>query len=584
MLAGRFGSAVNEYISQFIKDLNGNVVSQGAKAPFMQFLSKFKKTAVGASLSTVVQQPTAILRAMALVDTKYFVGKPDTRKLSTKWDEIKKYAPIAIIKEIGGFDAGSGVQVSRWINSKALRGVDKVMDTIDNVSMKGAEVADQLGWASIWEAVKRETKANNPDLQVGSEAFLHKAGERFTEVIVQTQVYDSTLSRSGFMRSKSELMKMITAFMGEPTLSINMIFNAIINAKRGGKGSKVKAARTIAFTYLSIIAASAMASVVYALRDDDEDESYWEKYMQSLGGEVVSDIILAPITSLPAVKDVVSIFQGWDVERTDVAIFKDIKDAFDGLNSDNKSTYRKIEDLAGALASTLGLPLKNLLRTGREVYNGFKTIFDKIGGGDIGNAFVEGITGQEKAKADKIYEAVLNGDNARLDVYKSEYLNKYRNEYETEDELKKAVDEAIIQVVRGEIKERYLSKELDSETAKSYLLDYCGMDDNDAYWKMKEWTYELENGTSEGYGKYNDFYSAVETGKNLKAVIRTYTIHGVKKETLAAQITAHFKPLYKEMSNYERSKIKGYLLNAYEQLGYKRADKLKDINNWLKDK
>ena len=37
------------------------------------------------------------------------------------------------------------------------------------------------------------------------------------------------------------------------------------------------------------------------------------------------------------------------------------------------------------------------------------------------------------------------------------------------------------------------------------------------------------------------------------------------------------------MSNGERASIKGYLLNAYEQLGYKRFEKSKDIDKWLED-
>ena len=418
MVAKRFGGAVNESSSQFIKDLNGNVVSQGAKNPLMGFLSKFKKTAVGMSLSTIVQQPTAILRAMSAINAKYFIGKPNMSSLSRKWAELKKYAPVAIIKEIGGFDAGSGVQVAKWLNSDALRGVDKVMNVIDDVSMKGAEIADQLGWTTIWEAVKREVKATT-NLEVGSEEFLNKAGKRFTEVIVQTQVYDSTLSRSGFMRSKSDTMKMLTAFMGEPTLSINMMFNAITKAIRGG--SKVQAVRTIGFVYASIVAASAMASLIYALRDDDEDESYLEKYMQSLGGEFMSDIVLAPVTSLPVLKDIVSIFQGWDVERSDVAIFKDIYDAFTSLDSESKSPYRKMEDFVGAIASAFGIPAKNLLRTGREIYNAFNDIFDGIEGGNAGDAFIDGVTGNKKSKSQKLYEAIVNGDNARLETYKKEY-------------------------------------------------------------------------------------------------------------------------------------------------------------------
>ena len=370
------------------------------------------------------------------------------QSLSKKWAELQQYAPVAIIKDIGGFDAGSGVQITSWINNDSLRGVDKVMNTIDSVAMKGAELADQVGWTTIWEAVKRETKVKNPDLTVGSEAFLRKAGDRFTEVIVKTQVYDSTLSRSGFMRSKNDLTKMLTAFMGEPTLSMNMLYSAISQAKRGGNGAKLQAAKTIAYTVAANIASSLAASFIYALRDDDEDESYWEKYMQAFGGEFISDVVLMPLTSLPAIKDLVSIFQGWDVERSDMTIFKDIKDAFDGLFSEKKSTYRKIEDFLGAVGNAFGVPLKNLLRTGREIYNLFENIFDGIEGGDLGYAFASEAYGEipilgklvplnEKSKYKKLYEAVTNGDSARVEVYRK----NYKTELEYRTALVKALQE-----------------------------------------------------------------------------------------------------------------------------------------------
>jgi hypothetical protein len=109
------------------------------------------------------------------------------------------------------------------------------------------------------------------------------------------------------------------------------------------------------------------------------------------------------------------------------------------------------------------------------------------------------------------------------------------------------------------------------------------MDANEAYWQLDEWNYATANGTTEGYSKYSDFYSAVESGKDLKNTIKVYVDHGVAEKTLASQITSYFKPIYKEMSKAERAKLKGYLLNAYELLGKKRSDKSKDIDKWLKE-
>jgi hypothetical protein len=125
----------------------------------------------------------------------------------------------------------------------------------------------------------------------------------------------------------------------------------------------------------------------------------------------------------------------------------------------------------------------------------------------------------------------------------------------------------------------YKDGNIDSYTAESYLKNYANMEDDDIYWAMDEWNYDGEG----DYSKYNDFHSAVESGKNLKATIKVYLDNGVSEDTLASQITKHFKPIYREASSSERARLKGYLLNAYELLGKKRSDKNKDINDWLKD-
>lgn len=561
MLRERYGDAVNEYLSTFIKDLNGATVIGGASNPFISMVSKFKKTAVAASASVIVQQPTAILRAMAVIDAKYFVGKPNMNRLSAKWAEIKKYAPVAIIKEIGGFDAGAGRQITSWLNEDTLTGVDKVMNKVDDITMKGAALGDEIGWSFIWEAVKREVKATT-DLKFGSEEFMQKVGERFTEVIVLTQVYDSTLSRSGFMRSKHDSVKMLTSFMGEPTVSFNMLFTAVTQAIKK-KMPKAKAVRIIGAVYASVVMASIASSLVYGLRDDDEDESYLEKFGEAFGDKLLDDI--NPLNMLPAVRDVISILDGWDVNRTDMEIFADLIDAFKSLDSENKSAWRKVEDFAGAFGALFGVPVKNALRTGREAYNLYRNVFDDIKASGFGDAFIRGITGEKKDKSEALYDAIVNGDEARLKVYRDAYDDA--KSYES--------------AVKSALRDNYLDNALSHSKAMDMLVTHGGMDSNEAYWELNKWDYIVANGSDDGYSKYNGFYEAVRTGKNLKAVIKEYTSHGVTNKTLASQITTYYKPLYISMSKSERASIKGYLLNAYSLLGYDRNEKSKDIDKWL---
>jgi hypothetical protein len=418
MLEARYSSAVNDYLTTFIKDLNGAKAQNGGAIGWISNqLTKFKKTAVAASLSVVVQQPTAILRATSEIDAKYFAHLPKKDVLYKKWDKIHKYAPIAIIKDIGGFDAGSGKQITEWLNADTRQGLNKAMNKVDDLTMIGAALGDRLGWGAIWSAVEREVQVKQK-LKYGTEEFYKACGKRFTEVIVKTQVYDSTLSRSGFMRGKDGLLKMATAFMGEPTLSINMLADAILQGKRGTM-KKGQVARTVAAVYSATVAASIVKSLIYALRDDDEDEAYVEKYMQALGSNILIDALT--INMIPILRDVISIFTGWEVERADMALVQDLYNSIMSLDSEEKSVYRKIEDFGGALAAFAGIPGKNLLRTGREIYNAINDAFDGIEGGDIGGAFVEGVTGKEKSKSHTLYEALIGGDAERIAAIRKDY-------------------------------------------------------------------------------------------------------------------------------------------------------------------
>ncbi len=401
VVESRFGKGAVEYINALIDDLNGNNKTSGATIAFLSGLfGKFKKTAVAGSLSVVVQQPTAVIRAMSVMDAKYFGALDKVEKTMDKtWDEIKQYAPIALIKEIGGFDAGSGRRIESWINRDTLSGIDKTSQKFDDATMWGAAQADMLGWSIIWNAVKREMIHKHHDLSPASKKFLDLCGERFTEVITLTQVYDSTLSRSGLMRSKNDLTKQIVSFMGEPTLSLNMLVDAILQLKRK-KISGANASRIIASVYLAQISAILAKSFVYALRDDDEEESYMEKYAQAVGGSLsggkwylfaVSE--LSPITWIPFLRDIASVLQGYDIERADMSVIMDLYKAITTLDSKKKSTWRKIEDITGAFGAIFGIPAKNLLRTVREMYSVYENIADGVSG-NVGKGFANGFLGE----------------------------------------------------------------------------------------------------------------------------------------------------------------------------------------------
>ena len=417
-------------------DLNGGARIDPTAGIINKGIALFKKSAVFASLSVVIQQPSAIARAMAYIDAKYFVGKPGLKD----WDEVKKYAPVAIIKEMGYFDTNMGKSTVEFIKAKEYTGVKSKMKALvtdrqyrDDILSKAPSVADELAWCQIWNAVKKEI-AETKKLQ--GEELLQAAGKRFTEVIVNTQVYDSVLTRSGMMRSKDTGMKMATSFMAEPTTSLNMIADALIQGKRGNKSYARKAIGAVA---ASMILNSILVSCVYAGRDDDEDKTYIEKYAGSLTSELIDSF--NPLTLIPFVKDIVSIAQGYDVERSDMAVITDLFNAWKKLSSDNLSVYRKVEGFGGTIASIFGLPLKNIMRDVRGIYNTVKSAVagpDTTGRGVLDAAresLPKWMGGGERANADQLYAAMLSGDTGHVERLKARFKDDRAFTYAVRDGL-----------------------------------------------------------------------------------------------------------------------------------------------------
>ena len=615
-----YGSQANHYVEKLMQDINGGVVSGTLPNGWLKMFGKFKKTMVAASMSTIVQQPTAVLRAMGKINPIHFVGVPINGGHKKTWNKIKTYAPVAIIKEMGGIDVGSGRQATDFITAENYKGLGKIKgfftdsDYRDSIFMWGATKADELGWNTIWRAVEREV-ASEKKFKPGTEEFYKAVGERFTEIITETQVYDSVFSRSGIMRDKGDLNKFATSFMGEPITSLNMIYSAILDAKRGG--SKAQAVREIGSVYVSIVAASALASVIYALRDDDEDEAYLEKWAEAFGNKLSSEVWIHNM--IPYIRDVASIIEGWDVERPDMSIFTDIKSSFDKLYkinedgefewrvdfSDPASVYSAIENFGGSIASAFGLPVKNIMRDTRGIFNGFKAMTDDIHPEDVKGAFVQGWSGEEKDKNEKLYEAIVNGDEGRLAVYR----NTYKTEEAYETALRSALREhdpriaeaaqalidgdiaeytrTVVEIIgEGNFKQDIVVGAIDAEFKAINEAANEGVESSDD---------EVEAEKATSIYKADYINAALESGdvalaKNIiSELIEVKVANGSEeskaKSTIKSSITTYWKPLYKKAyKTSDTSEMRRIREILYATGLYGRAnDVVKTVQDWLKE-
>lgn len=272
----RYGNQVPDYILSFLRRLNGNAKSEMGSALVNKLVGGAKGAAVGGNLSVASQQATAVLRAYALIDAKYLVkgmgaGALSAAKMKKSYAEIMDWAPIATQKSWGYFDTN----MTRGTYDRARQtAMGKLDDALGYLSQKG----DELAFTMIWEAVKREVAAES-GLTRGTEAYFRRCGERFTEVIDQTQVVDSIFQRTELATEKG-LARLWTSFMSEPFKQYNMLWRAgwdVKEAWRSGNKAAMKRARnqmirTSASVVLSSVAAAAAKSLISAMRDDDDEK------------------------------------------------------------------------------------------------------------------------------------------------------------------------------------------------------------------------------------------------------------------------------------------------------------------------
>lgn len=542
---GYMDTESKRYIEQFIRDLNGGVRPDNGSRYVNKGISLFKKGAVFASASVAIQQPSAIARAMAVIPAKHFVATTVSKR---DYAQLKKYAPVAIVKEMGYFDTGMGKTATDWINEDKPRGFGQKLGALftdsdyrDSVLSALPEKADELTWAHIWNACVHEAKT---DFHLTGEAAYQKAGERFSEVVDRTQVYDSVFSRSGMMRSSDNAMKMATAFMAEPTTSLNMLVDAVYQVKNGN-APKSYGTRVVGSLVAAAALNSILQSIVTAARDDDDDKTYMEVYLGQLLPNMWSN--LNPAGQIPMLKDVISIFQGYDVSRADMNLFADLYDAVQAVDSDTISTGQKINRLAGALSAFVGLPYKNVARDVQSVFNVIHkaTLDMHTGATGTKEVFNDEMKGQlliddllkkfgiemfpDTDKSAKLYKAVSTGDQETVDR-----MQREAGDDETFNRMLVAAVKANDQNA-GKAAQAHLEGDYDGFDARLQDIIKLGFSDEiavkavdgiESAAKALVTAKENDDGTEEYKAEYKEkFDQVVATGFNAKALEKYVSDH-----------------------------------------------------------
>ena len=382
------GQGSQQYWQKLMGDIQNGIKTKDFEPltdKFAKGIGRFKGAAVGANVRVVIQQPSAFFRASAVLDPADMArGLTGGVTKGNGWEKALTHSPIAMRKDVGSFDISSPYTLN-----DRFYGKEGIANKINDKAGAPAGKADAVTWGVLWNACEWQVKRERPNLRAGSDEFYSAVNEVFTNMIDQTQVVDGILQRSNIMRGKSDLAKQATSFMGEPIMSLNVFMRAWDNMRyEENPAKRSKAIKTVGRAAAALLVTdvvNALAqSIADAGRDDDPDKDYWEKFLTALtgitGGEKTTKELLQHIVlegnlgsnvnklgSIPFVKDILSLTQGYSVSRTDMQVFSDIvsasKDFTASMGGSGKKTREEaLANMFAACSKLFGLPVANIKR------------------------------------------------------------------------------------------------------------------------------------------------------------------------------------------------------------------------------
>ena len=532
--SGRRGYAEN-FITGILKAFNGTE-AQGIPTDEsgLSMRQRYNMAQVAFNLRVVAQQPLTITRAGLLIPYRSILRgmKLNPAAIRQNIDEMQKYSGIAAWKELGFYD----INISRGLTD-LIKHSESWRDKVNEVGMWGAEQADRLTWAGIWSACKEEVRRKG--LKPSDKGFYDAVSQLFEDVIYKTQVVDSVLTKNEYLRSKGFWARTTSSFMSEPTTNASMLIDAYdrlrMDMQKGmdfsvaWRRNKRNIGRTAYVYGMGAAVLAAVTAVMDALRDDDEYETFLEKWSDAFGGNLADE--LNPLGKLPLVKEVSEFVKelaaaGWkmdvygqmsnlpyiDMAEQFIKGVEIISDRINGVDT-NYTWYGGIYKLLQGISGLSGLPMA---ATTREVIT-------------IWNNTVGRMAPSYKVKT---YDV---GDKSNI---KYAYQDGYLTEEEATAEL--------------------LSK---------------GLADNEdeAYWQIRQW-----DSGSDSFSRYDALDQAVRSGGSIDAEMGELTSHGYTEEDVRSHIKNKIGKWYQEGEITKQQAMDW--LQKYSSL--QRSEITEIVNRW----
>lgn len=401
-----YGKSGQEYFVKLLSSINDREKSSFVGGDFYDLMTGHAKTAaVMGNLRVVIQQPTAIFRAGEMISYKY-LNEGMAGKYRKEAAELRdRTSDVFWLKNQGNID---GYITQSLVST--ITGVKTTREKINDFAGKAASKADEITWGAMYRAVYAEQVDKLGKEKIGTKEFEDAVNERFSEIVLRTQVYDGIITRSQFMRSPDKANRMMSAFMAEPVKTYNMILRDMIDISQATDERQVKkaVAHLVRITAPVLLITNAVNAVAQSFADalrsagdpDDEDKDFLRRFMDALGfgnwldedasfsdkaweflsGNLVDNMDL--LSNIPMVA------QYWDATKEGVMSvlgestyssdsdlsMSGVKNFFKAVKaivnpSEKMTTYGKVAALTRAFSDLSGYPLYAAQRDVVAIYN-----------------------------------------------------------------------------------------------------------------------------------------------------------------------------------------------------------------------
>lgn len=458
----KFGKEGNLYIEHLMADINGGNMAYKEISGLDKILSKVRGGMAQATLSInprVALSQTASLPTAA-AELGYKAVAYSMSKTFTKADNdlIAKYSPLLWYRAQSGSDTELGdmkTAQGRMRNSKAY-----------NYAMGWISAMDKWTVQRLWFGSEYWVE-HNTNLKKGTDEFYKAVAEKFDVTVERTQPNYSTLQRSDILRSKNELVRMLTMFTTQRNQNFNILADAAleyhyatINRRAGTITADEEIAATkklaraassqlvAAGTYVAIrYIADAILHNMNAYRDDDDEltaESVLGEIFHQFGSSISGMVILGSDLYDFVYKSLThKTYYG--LALSGVSTISDIADSLN--KAFTNPNQKNIEKAAFNLSTAFGIPVSNA----KKIINGMKNHILDIKNSEFLSfeAGVERTTGQQK---NRWLDAALGGNTDKVKKVQTEMMDARMQNGDTEEEARKNTYANIKDEVRDAIK------------------------------------------------------------------------------------------------------------------------------------